>query len=77
MLVAILTQNQKDSLVGQLVAPDWYFNPIQELGGSWVISQQEIDGSIYLDHIWIKDLPLTEWTGPYVPISGTTEYVGS
>lgn len=73
MLVAILTQNQKDSLVGQLVAPDWYFNPIQELGGSWVISQQEIDGSIYSDHIWIKDLPLTEWTGPYVPISGTTE----
>jgi hypothetical protein len=77
MLVAILTENQKDSLVGQLVATDWYFNPIEEMGGNWVISQQEIDGSIYPDHQWIKDLQLTEWTGPYIPISGTTGYVGS
>jgi len=77
MLVSILTENQKDSLVGQLVAPDWYFNPIQETGGQWIISQQEINGSIYPDHQWIKDLPLTEWTGPYIPISGTTGYVGS
>lgn len=77
MLVSILTENQKDSLVGQLVAPDWYFNPTQEMGGQWIISQQEIDASIYPDHQWIKDLPLTEWTGPYIPISGTTGYVGS
>lgn len=77
MLVAIITENQKDSLVGQLVQPDWYFNPILQNGGSWIISQQEVEGSIYPDHQWVKDLSLTTWTGPYIIPSGTTEYVGS
>lgn len=69
--VAALTINQKDSLVGQLVQPDWYFNPILS-GGTipWVISEQEIDNSIYPEHDWIKDLTLVEYN-PIIP-SGST-----
>ena len=71
-LVAPLTINQKDSLIDQLVQPDWYFNPILSGGTDpWVISEQEINGSIYPDHIWIKDLSLVEYN-PIITPSGST-----
>lgn len=71
-LVAPLTINQKNSLIDQLVQPDWYFNPILSGGTNpWVISEQEINGSIYPDHIWIKDLSLVEYK-PIITPSGST-----
>ena len=36
--VGLLTEVQKDELVGQWYAPDSYFNPIQDLNDNWVIS---------------------------------------
>jgi hypothetical protein len=69
--VAILSVTEKDYLVGKLVQPDWYFNPI--LSGNtapWVISQQEIDNSIYPENDWVKTLPLVEYN-PIIP-SGST-----
>jgi len=70
--VAPLTIHQKDSLVGQLVQIDWYFNPILSGGTEpWVISEQEITASIYPEHEWVKDLPLVEYNPP-VPPSGST-----
>jgi len=67
--VAVLTLNEKISLEGQLVQPDWYFNPILSGDTSpWVISQQEINESIYPDHQWIKDLPLVVYDPPQKPI---------
>ena len=81
--VAILTINQKDSLLGQLVCPDVYFNPTLDANVNWFISDEEITGSIYPEHDWIKDLTLSDYVGPYNPPqpspvpSGTTEYVGS
>jgi hypothetical protein len=68
-LVAILTVHQKDSLIGQLVAPDWYFNPLQDANENWFISSEEIDSSIYAEHEWVKDLTLSIYVGPYVPPS--------
>ena len=71
-LVAPLTINEKNSLVGQLVQPDWYFNPILSGGTEpWIISQQEINASIYSDQEWIKDLPLVEYNPTPIP-SGST-----
>jgi hypothetical protein len=72
--VAILTIHQKDSLVGQLVCPDGWFNPVMDADENWIISIEEINASIYPDHEWIKDLPITDYVGPYVPPipSGTT-----
>jgi hypothetical protein len=64
--VAILTIHQKDSLIGQLVCPDVYFNPTLDVNEDWFISSQEIDNSIYPEHEWIKDLTLSVYAGPYV-----------
>jgi hypothetical protein len=69
--VAILTTHQKDSLVGQLVSPDVYFNPTIDVNQDWFISSEEIDNSIYPEHEWVKDLTLSVYAGPYVPPSPT------
>jgi hypothetical protein len=70
-LVAILTIHQKDSLVGQLVCSDVYFNPTLDVNQDWFISSEEIDNSIYPEHEWVKDLTLSVYAGPYVPPSPT------
>jgi hypothetical protein len=36
--VAIITINQKDSLMGELVCPDVYFNPTMDVNEQWFIS---------------------------------------
>ena len=61
ILVAQLTIEQKDELVGQLYAPDSYFNPIQDINGTWVISLQEVEQCTIE---WVKELPLIE----YLPV---------
>ena len=58
--VGLLTELQKDELVGQLYAPDSYFNPIQDINDNWVISLEEIE---QCDIEWVKQLPSIE----YVP----------
>ena len=45
--VGLLTELQKDELVGQLYAPDSYFNPIQDVNDNWVISVEEIEQTMY------------------------------
>ena len=65
--VAIITINQKDSLVGELVCPDVYFNPTLDVNEEWFISDDEINSSVYPQHDWIKDLSLSIYAGPYVP----------
>lgn len=62
--IAILTVPQKDSLIGESVCPDVYFNPIQDVNLDWFISEEEINASIYPQHAWIKSLPLTDYPGP-------------
>ena len=71
MKVGILTTTEKESLDGQLVQTDWYFNPILDCNVNWVISTQEIDGSIYPQNEWVKTLPLIDWCPP-IPVSGST-----
>jgi hypothetical protein len=61
--VGLLTELQKDELVGQLYAPDSYFNPIQDINDNWVISQEEMYNNENELVAWVKDLPLIE----YVP----------
>lgn len=64
MLVGLLTIEQKDELVGVEVQYDWYFNPVEDGNGDWIISTQEIDNNTNPDVMWVKDLPLIE----YVPL---------
>lgn len=56
--VGLLTIEQKNLLLGQLFAPDSYFNPIQDLNDNWIISVQEMVNCVNEDFIWVKDLPL-------------------
>lgn len=61
--VGLLTEIQKDELIGQLYDEDSYFNPIQDVNNNWIISIEEIDQCTNPEFIWVKDLPLI----PYEP----------
>ena len=69
MIVGLLTIEQKDQLVGVEVQYDWYFNPVEDGNGDWIISTQEIDNNTNPDVMWVKDLPLIE----YVPLPPTED----
>ena len=56
--VGLLTEIQKDELVGQMYAPDSYFNPIQDLNKNWIISVEEMEFCTNELFLWVKDLPL-------------------
>lgn len=64
MKVVLLTIPEKNSLVGQLVQLNWYFNPVQDCIGNWIISTEEVENSIYPEHEWIKSMPLIDWCAP-------------
>jgi len=70
--VGLLTEVQKDELVGQLYAPDSYFNPIQDLNDNWVISTEEMLYCVNPDFLWVKELPLIVYepkpSPPFPPI---------
>lgn len=56
--VGLLTELQKDELVGQLFDEDSYFNPIQDNSDSWIISIEEIENNVNPNFEWLLDLPL-------------------
>tara|TARA_R100001463_G_scaffold96695_2_gene151168 strand:+ start:666 stop:914 length:249 start_codon:yes stop_codon:yes gene_type:complete len=56
--VGLLTEVQKDQLLGQLYESDSYFNPIQDLNDNWIISIEEMEQCINTDFIWVKELEL-------------------
>ena len=65
--VGLLTQVQKDELVGQWYAPDSYFNPIEDADNNWVISKEEMNQCVNPDFLWVKDLPLIEYNPKPTP----------
>jgi hypothetical protein len=69
MKVALLTIQQKDELVGQLLQHDWYFNPVQDDDGNWIISTEEIDANQNSSFDWITELPLIDWNPPSLGLS--------
>jgi hypothetical protein len=64
MKVRLLSQEQKEILIGQQFAPNSYFNPIQDINDNWIISEEEVKYCINQEFKWIKDLPSIE----YLPI---------
>jgi len=66
--VGLLTELQKDELVGQLYAPDSYFNPIQDNSDNWIISVEEMEFCTVEQFAWVKDLPLIEYTPKVVEL---------
>jgi hypothetical protein len=59
--VGLLTEVQKDELVGQWYAPDSYFNPITDINLNWVISVEEMEQCVNPEFMWVKDLELIEY----------------
>jgi hypothetical protein len=70
--VGLLTESQKNELVGQLYDEDSYFNPIQDISDNWIISVEEIDQCVTPEFQWVKTLPLIEYKAkpspPFPPI---------
>lgn len=66
--VGLLTELQKDELIGVLYAPDSYFNPIQDINDNWVISQEEMNNNENQSVAWVKDLPLIDFEPKPYPI---------
>jgi hypothetical protein len=56
--VGLLTEAQKDELVGQLFDEDSYFNPIQDAADNWVISVEEIENNVNPSFEWLQDLEM-------------------
>jgi len=56
--VGLLTETQKDELVGQMYAPDSFLNPIMDNADNWIISIEEMEYNINPNYMWVKDLPL-------------------
>jgi len=76
-MIAIVTQQQKDILIGKTYDGVCYFNPIQDLNDNWVISEQEYYyclGLWYIDELqtelsFITSLSLSEYfPKPITPI---------
>ena len=69
--VGLLTESQKDSLIGQLYDEDSYFNPITDLDENWVISVEEMEFCVNPEFSWVKTLPLIEYIPkPSPPLFG-------
>lgn len=60
--VGLLTEVQKDEIVGQLYTEDSYFNPIQDNSDNWIISVDEMEFCTIEQFMWVKELPLIEYT---------------
>lgn len=68
--IAILTELQKEALVGVQYAPDCYYNPIQDAYEDWVISLEEVNGTTNPDTMWVKELNVLDYVPkPTTPIS--------
>lgn len=56
MIVYKLTEEQKDLLINQEYTPDNYFNPIQDIDGNWIITQEEINLCTNSNFLWVNTL---------------------
>ena len=61
MIVYILTEQQKELLVGKEYIKDSYFNPIQDINDNWIISEYEVLNAENEDILWVKDLEQIEY----------------
>lgn len=58
-MIAIITEIQKDILIGKKFDGVQFFNPVEDLNDNWVISEEEINQCTNAELIFIKDLSLS------------------
>lgn len=61
MMVYLLTEEQKNSLIGKRYFSNSYFNPIQDINDNWIISEEEVLTADNEDVLWVKDLEQIEY----------------
>jgi hypothetical protein len=66
-LVGLLTEVQKDELVGVYYSPDSIYNPIQDFNDNWIISVEEIQSTSNPETMWVKELELIEYKAKPTP----------
>jgi hypothetical protein len=66
-LVGLLTEVQKDELVGVYYSADSIYNPIQDIDNNWVISTEEMIYTTNEDTLWVKDLDLIPYIAKPTP----------
>lgn len=64
MKVGKLTFEQKNLLLGQKVQDSWYFNPVQDFDGNWVISIEEINNNQNPNFDWLNEIEQIDWNPP-------------
>jgi hypothetical protein len=70
--VALLTEQQAETLAGKEYAIASYYNPVKDCDGIWLITIQEIEQTTNPDFLWVKELPLTDWCPAPLNVSGDT-----
>lgn len=58
ILVGLLTEEQKNLLLGVQYIEDVYYNPVLDADDNWIISTYEMDNTTNESYLWVKDLPL-------------------
>jgi hypothetical protein len=66
-LVGLLTEVQKDELVGVYYSDDSIYNPITDIDENWVISTEEMIYTTNPDTLWVKDLELIPYIAKPTP----------
>lgn len=66
-LVGLLTEVEKDELVGVYYSADSIYNPIQDINDNWIISVEEMQSTSNPDTMWVKDLELIEYKAKPTP----------
>jgi hypothetical protein len=66
MEVGLLTQEQKDLLVGNLFQPYCFFYPVLDgnTPPNWIISTIEMYENTNPDFSWVSELPIIEYVKP-------------
>lgn len=59
--VRLLTTEQKDLLIDKSFDGIQFFNPIQDINGNWVISEEEVEQCDVENLLWVKELPIIEY----------------
>jgi hypothetical protein len=71
-IAGILTEEQKDSLIGVQYIQDVYYNPVLNIDGLWCLSVEEIDNTTDEEYLWVKSLSLIPYFPQLPPVTGTT-----
>jgi hypothetical protein len=62
--VRLLTENQKDALLGVYYAPASQYNPMLDGLARWIISEEEAGETTDPDFLWVKVLPQIDFVAP-------------